>query len=236
MNNYIVIMDPIRVKNFAIATNMDGKINFYPMNEMAMDWALSQKSVKSLSSVVAPDGMYISGVKAVTPSVNILIDSLSATNLNSNYVDENIMSNNLYIGRTKTNFKENKNKISGTQIRKIHKNSRENAIRYKAMAFLGRANRSSAISSVKTRKLKIDKRTASFFDKKIKNVNTIEKSYGANFSRRVASSVFINNNEKSNRLNRRAKSLSYASREETHKKSISECIDFSIDSKSTRFI
>ena len=236
MNNYIVIMDPIRVKNFAIATNIDGKIDFYPMNEMAVNWSLNQKSIKNLSSVTAPDGMYISGVKAITPSVNILIDSLSTTQSNGGYVDEKIMSNNLYLGRTKINFKQNKTKISGIQIRKIHKSSRENAIRYKAMAFLGRANRSSVISSVKTRKLKLDKTTASFFDKKIKNVNTVEKSFGANLSRRIASSVFINNNEKSNRLNRRAKSLSCASREEISKKSISESIDFSIDSKSTRFV
>lgn len=233
MDKYVVISDPIRSKEFALVGELNGSIIFKPFNEIAKKWSHENSSVKSLNFLNIPDGMHVSTPKRMTTSISLLFDAYE--NEESAKIKDTAISaksNNEFLGRKLNNHNE-KTSISNIEIRKISLSSKLNLIDYKAHLFINRSKKSSVISAVRSGSLKLDKKTASFFSKSNPSIDSLSKTAGSSFVRRIAVSHFVT--KSCNRLNRRSNSLSSMSADELQKSNNTSPIDIAISSKAKRF-
>lgn len=229
MNKYSMVVDPIRLKNFAVIIETKTGLNFIPLNEMAKGWASSQSSLGTIHSVNAPDGMYISSSKNLTKSQQIMLEDSIKKNeevKNPEYV---------YSGRHSTGKSSSGSSITGQQLRKIPRQLKIKVINYKAGSFKNRAKRSSVISAVKSHGLRLEAKNCTFRDSSPTKLEPVARSAGQSLSRRVAASYFIKDIS-GNRLSRRSKTLLAQGEELLNSASAKNPIEAAITSKASRFI
>jgi len=229
MNKYSMVVDPIRSKNFAVIIETKTGLSFIPLNEMAKGWASSQSKLGTITSVSAPDGMYISSSKNLTKSQQIMLEDSIKKNEeveNPEYV---------YSGRHSTGKSSSGNSVTGKQIRKIPRQLKLKVINYKAGSFKNRAKRSSVISAVKSHGLRLEAKNCTFRDSSPSKLEPVARSTGQSLSRRVAASYFIKDISR-NRLSRRSKTLITQGEELHNSASTKNLIEVAIKSKASRFI
>lgn len=235
MDKYLVITDPIRSKEFAIAGEIDGSIAFHPFNEIAKEWARENIRAKSLEALSIPDGMYVSSQKRMTTSISLLLDNQKFENVDlvekTSSIDE-IKNETVFVGRKVNNLNTNKN-IKNIQLRKVSSSSKINLVDYKAQYFANRAKKSSVISAIRSGVGRLNKKSASFRSKSDPSIDVLSKTAGSGLVRRLAVSSFISNTP--NRLNRRSTNLSAMSEDVKSQVSHLSGIDLAIASKVRRF-
>ena len=236
MNKYVVISDPIRSKEFAVVGEVDGSLIFKPLNEVAKTWANENSSAKSLDSISVPSGMYVSSPKKMTTSIMVMLEQekKSFQEVAEEVKIEEISKSGLIFSGRKINSLGKKQNLSNVQIRKISKQSKTQAIDYKAGAFLNRAKKSSIISRIRSGGSKLDSKKALFVNRNDQSIDVLSKTAGVGMVRRLAVSNFITDSK--NRLSRRSKSLTCISVENDENTPNSSAIDISISSKAGRFI
>lgn len=233
MNKYVVISDPIRSVEFALVGDLDGSIVFKTFNEVAKQWATENSSAKSLDSLKVPNGMYVSSQRKMTTSISLIFDP--ADNQAKSEIDIPIPESNTNFSHfRKINNVSKKINASGIHLRKISTSSKMRIVDYKAQSFKNRAKRSSVISAIRSGVGRLDEKSISLLSKSDKSIDVLAKTAGSNLVRRVAVSNFIK--KSSNRLERRAISLTSAESPLSNDSGQGSAIDVAISSKARRFI